>query len=117
MRITGKLIRKFIPYDGVSQAEIELPSVDKAKIKVGDKIWVEAMVDDDCLYLSPFRVFVEKVIAHFPSPEKPSEKKEIELPERFTIEELRDNYFPSPVIKLKINTLIDAVREIERRGR
>lgn len=82
MRIMGKLMEiregehtKLYPVRE-EEAIIDLPSVDPAKIKAGDKLWVETIVANDYLLSIPFKVTAEKVIAHFPSPEKPGEARE-----------------------------------------
>ena len=110
MRITGKLID-----DTAVQGEdvtIGLPTVDLDKVRMGDKLLVEVVFDEIFSGLLGHH----KVVAHFPSTEKPGEaKQEIELPEKLKIKS--DEYATITNMQTKFNALIDVVREIKERMR
>ena len=124
MRITGKLVN-----DTAVQGEkviIELPAVDKSKIKAGDEVWIRQAVTErkpgDVYFHYLTIKSIDSVVAHFPKQPEPEEyahqdkdgnpvwEKTIELPLRFSQEYCIDN-----LIARKINALIDAVEDIARR--
>ena len=72
MKITGRLIRGFTQNDGLNQATIELPEVDFAKIKTGDKVLIEVVANEKSFY---YTLFKKQIVYVFPSPEKPSEER------------------------------------------
>ena len=85
-----------------------IEKVDLDKIRKGDKLWVETTFDDSF----PMGLPLHKIIAHFPQQPKPEEKKKVELPEKFGL----NDAIPSlDQVASKLNTLIDAVAQLAER--
>ena len=102
-------------------ATIELPQVDKSKIKAGDEVWIRVVTNE---YMDFNK---DTLVAHLPqqpNPPEPShqdkdgnpvwEKTKAKLPEKFKSNDIAPDL--DQVVSI-LNALIDVVREMKERIR
>lgn len=120
MRISGKLVGseeyRGIPnadtLGGIKYATIELPPVDVKKIK-GE---VEVLVTGRFRPGDGITSYARNIVYVFPD-KNTDNTEEIVLPEKFEVDSFGLYSVGIQTLTERFNALIDAVREIERRGR
>lgn len=123
IKIKGKLVRlmcdcevenQYNPNCENNYAEIELSAVDKSKIKVGDKVWVEQTIYPmEEQTLESIKKY-KNVIAHFPTEEKKAELlKKLKMPIWLEDKEYSISRELFIMIQDAINQLTDVVKGLK----
>lgn len=84
----------------------QLPKVDKEKLRKGDKVWVEAIMDDDTGILMPLPI-IGAYLLHIPAPQ---EQEKEGLPEEIDLSKYNSHY-DSGILAERVNQLIRWAKE------